>query len=179
MIETRLFASGLATELRGGNTETVDNLTAAHPYHRVTGRLDIGVRYASVEIWIWDNVALLRSKPPQAWCHESWMRDDQDWHNRKKRGMCWVLEQEWADGLDWSGKPLGAVLMEARHWMLPAVRQLIVRHYLGYRKDLKKWPKEWDSWGHFSKGDKEYAREQRRKVALQPTRPTIVVRAHL
>ena len=157
MIELDLFARGLATYLRGGTTETVDDSR-----YQVTGQLDTGPVIAKVEIWIPQNFADLKRRPPPAWCHEPWMRDDNEWHNSAKSGMCWALNEEWRDELGWEGKPMWEFLQAARRWLLLAVPNLISRHYYGHLKGLKKWMPEWESWGHYSKGAKEYGRQKGR-----------------
>lgn len=159
MIETFLFAHSLEGDLRDGTTATIDD------YHRVSGRIytagKLTGKIVPVEIWVPCDLAVLKSVPPPVWCREEWMRDEPEWHNSARTGMCWVLQEQWRDGLDWSGKALPAVLQEARMWMFSAVRQLISRHYYGHLKALKTWPKEWDSWGHYQAGAKEYRRESR------------------
>lgn len=112
-----------------------------------------------VEIWVWQNA--LRQVPPKVWCRESWMRDDADWHNCGKGGMCWVLEEQWRDEMDRDDLPTDLFLGIGLRWLLTASINLIDRHYVGHFKKLKFWPKEWDAFSHFNEGAREYEREKR------------------
>lgn len=155
MITSFQFARMLAAELRGGAVTTVEYL-----YYRVTGRLDIGARYVSVEIRVWQDFSVLKRVPPAVWCYESWMREGADWHNSRTDGLCWILEQLWCDAMSWKGKPARVILEEGRSLLVEGVRCLISRHYTATLEGLTRWPKEWDYWSHGESGAMEYNRQK-------------------
>jgi hypothetical protein len=65
------------------------------------------------------------------------------------------------------GQTLGVYFEEAREWLVVATKNLINRHYYGHLKGIKEWQPEWDAWGHYSKGSKEYERESRHRKRMQ------------
>jgi hypothetical protein len=155
----------LREELRGGVVATVDysscRTKAGLPYYRVTGRLDIGPLFASVEVRVWQDFMVLKRVPPAVWCNESWMRDGPDWHNSRASGMCWILQEVWRDGMSWKGKSALAILKEGREWLINDVRCLINRHYVASCEGLTEWPNEWPFWSHYNEGAEEYERTER------------------
>jgi len=169
MITSFQFARMLREKLRGSAIATVDwpdyRMNGSLPYYRVTGRLDIGALFASVEIRVWQDFSVLKSVPPAVLCSERWMREGADWHNSPANGMCWILQEVWRDGMNWKDKSALAVLKEGRDWLINDVGCLINRHYTAFREGLTKWPKEWPFWSHYNEGAKEYERTERLRRA--------------
>lgn len=124
----------------------------------VEGKLDIGAVNAQLTIAVpWFFKELKRS-PPDVYCREPWIRTGKDWHNRPP--MCWVLGQLWRDAMSWKGKPVESIMTEGRQMLLCGVRNLVNRHYFAHLENLDSWQDEWDSWGHFDAGTREYEREK-------------------
>lgn len=145
------FANLLASELRGGSIEMV-----RARYYRVTGKLDIGVDFASVEIWVPWLFKKVKRGPPPVWCHEEWIRPGVDWHNLGEAGLCWVLPEEWRDAMNWKGKPVRAIMEEGRELFLRNTRSLITRHWVANAEDIDEWQDDWEAWSHSGKGREEY-----------------------
>lgn len=160
------FAPMLAERLRQGVVDAGD-----FNWYRVSRRLDIGVRYVSLEVRLAKDLQVLRKLPPQAWCRERWMRHGDEWHNSEKSGMCWILNRVWEDALSWKGKTRTAVMAEGIELFFAGVTCLINRHYVAHLENLRHWDPTWDSWGHHEKGAIEYDREQTRRRAS--SRPNI------
>jgi hypothetical protein len=102
----------------------------------------------------------LKCKPPRVICREEWMKKSAEWHNGPS-GMCWELDARWRDWMCIRRKPVAAILVEGREWLLAAVRLLIDRHYLSHVEGFSNWKPEWEYWGHFKLGPKEYRQSKR------------------
>jgi hypothetical protein len=146
-------AQRLKAKLRCG---LVDSFTPFN--YRVVGLFDAPAVLARVEIQIPFNFDVVIRKPPRAWCRESWMRSEPDWHNDATGGMCWVLEDEWRDILAAPERLDGDLVSAATLWLLNNVGSLITRHHYANLARLTAWPKEWDAWPHFDKGAEKYER---------------------
>jgi len=127
--------------------------------YRVDGKLDVGTALAKLTVlvpWLFKD---LKRKPPKVRCNESWMRKGPEWHNGPP--LCWILERQWRDAMGWRGKPVQSIMTEGRLLLLRGVRNLVNRHHFAHLDNLDTWPEEWDSWGHFDAGTREYERQKR------------------
>jgi hypothetical protein len=86
------------------------------------------------------------------------MRSEADWHNDKWSGLCWVLQEEWRDTLAGQVQSRRDLIQACVAWLMTNVESLISRHHYGHLTGMKKWSREWDAWGHFGEGAKEYER---------------------
>lgn len=143
------FARIIAARLRAASIRPV-----VGRWFVVTGRLDIGDAYVEVEVvvpWLFRD---LRRKPPKVTCLEPWMRKEADWHNGGS--LCWVIPLKWRDAMSWHAKPHRRIRREGADWLMADVTALIAKHYLAYKDGSEKWPDHWPSWGHGSRGVREY-----------------------
>lgn len=148
------FARLVAEELRRSTIEPVHG-----KYIRVTGRLDTEVTIVSLRIDVWWDFRQVKSTPPIVYCSEPWMKIGPDWHNGPP--LCWALPDEWRDAMSWRRKPVASIYEQGIDWMVKSVRNLINRHYSAHLEGYDTWPEEWDYWGHFKEGVREYHRGKR------------------
>jgi hypothetical protein len=151
--ESFIFAHTLKARLRNATVEPVGILR-----YVVKGKIETETALASIEAQVSRNFQHVLNFPPVVWCHEPWMRSEPDWHNDKKSGMCWVLEEEWRDTLAVPVKHRRELIHGAVGWLITNVTSLISRHHYGEMTGRKKWAPEWDAWAHFGEGAKEYRR---------------------
>lgn len=161
MSRTQKFAHMLKAILRDGEVSFVHQdrtgpLPLAKRYWRVRGRLDIGATIARVEIWVPLFFRRFKYDPPLVRCMEPWMKWEVDWHNLL--WLCWVLDLEWRDAMNWRGKPPRTILDEGLAWLRDAVTRLLSQHYLAHLELQDKWSSDWPAWSHGNAGRKEYLR---------------------
>lgn len=151
-----VFAHALKSRLRHGVVKTLDR-----SHFLVRGTLDAGATLALIEMQVSKDFERVVRKPPRVWCKESWMRDGADWHNDRESGMCWVLEDEWRDVFSVSGRQPRDIVNVGTIWLMNNVQSLVSRHHYAHLMRLNDWPKEWDAWGHYDNGVKQYERANR------------------
>lgn len=165
MNKSLLFSQSLAEHIRNPVTKIIDRREPGRcRQYQLEGTLEVPSRLVSVRIRVPGYFDTLRNKPPSVWCLEDWMRDDPDWHNSNALGMCWVLNEEWQDVIGCSSMPWRSVITEGVRLLLSNCTNLISRHHFGYLKDLKEWPPEWEAWGHYDEGPREYERSKGRRA---------------
>lgn len=153
-LEEYLFARRVAERLRSGS------VTENEALFIVTGMVVGELVIAPVEIFSWKGDRV-RLDPASVWCREPWMRDDPDWHNSTTTGMCWVLDDEWRHEMQESKTTSVDLIEHGSCWMIEAVKNLIDRHYHGYRLGLDQWPREWAAFSHNKLGRLEYERDRK------------------
>jgi hypothetical protein len=162
-LESSLFAGQVEKLLRCGYLRSL-----GRDFYQITGGIVSELTIAPVEIWV--SQYALRREAPTVWCRESWMRDDVDWHNDEKLGMCWVLKRQWADEMDRADVQPVQLLHFGVNWLLTAAAQLIDRHYHGHARNMTKWPKEWKQFKHVG-AKQQYERQPGRRTELKWSHP--------
>lgn len=100
-------------------------------------------------------------RPPVARANCSFLKRELDWHVFADGSLCYVLGEQWQEELNRayldnyrSNKVLGL----AAGWCLSAVDSLLVRHLIGRRLGLIRWPPEWADWRHGIDGVEQFRR---------------------
>ena len=104
-----------------------------------------------------------KREPPEMWCHEPWMRTGAEWHNSASLGLCWVVDPQWRDAMNWRGKGERQVIEEGCRWLLAHATSLINRHYEAHLTGRERWNPAWDAWPHNIEGFQAYEREKRKQ----------------
>jgi hypothetical protein len=98
--------------------------------------------------------------PPQIFCHDVWLRREQDWHTNAEGNLCYVLKAQWAKRLQEvsTRHDIVGVVDYARRYLARNTRWLLQRHFQGYRENIKVW--QWVGWGHGTAGIDEFLDEE-------------------
>jgi hypothetical protein len=94
------------------------------------------------------------------------LRKELDWHVLPNGLICYVLQHQWEREMSrffQRDHSMDNVVGFAAGWCLSALDSLLVRHLIGYRLGLQKWPAEWSAWKHGSEGVEQYEEESREK----------------
>jgi hypothetical protein len=153
-----VFVHKLKSQLRDGIVVRVNT-----SHYCITGILDAPAVLARLDIRVPQNFDRVLEIPPMVFCREPWMRTGVEWHNDSRTGMCWVLEAEWRDVWGAVGRSERESAEAAARWLINNVTSLISRHHYASLEGLKRWPKEWEAWGHYDAGIEEYERSKQSK----------------
>jgi hypothetical protein len=101
-----------------------------------------------------------KTNPPVVHCHESWMRDDWNWHAGPGGKLCYILGDQWRDLVGNVAVQEGnvAAARYASSLCLRNVRWLTYRHYIGNITRITLWPRGWPAWPHGDAAHREYLR---------------------
>lgn len=156
------FARATAANLRNATVHVITE-KRSHGVVAVAGTLDAGSTLARILVLVPRRYKSLKLAPPEVRCNEPWVRTGAEWHNGPP--LCWVLEDEWRDRMNWRGKRLGAVLAEGPKWLVANVGSLLSRHFAAHCDGLMSWPESWPAWPHHGAGTREY--RKLRRVAMR------------
>lgn len=100
--------------------------------------------------------------PPKVRCQEPWVKIGMDWHVYSDRSLCWILSDEWRDVLEIQTLRLQLQEFEffAAGWCMNNSKDLIYKHYLAEKLELKQWHPDWPAWRHGQAGRADYSRER-------------------
>ena len=121
-------------------------------------------RTAHVEIII--HLLNLIQYQPNVKVNELWMKRSSEWHCSEDKRLCWELEAHWRGKLQEISEknpPLEDFVTYALTWCLESSACLISRHWYAHTKNITEWPSTWKFWSHYTAGEKEYERRQRKK----------------
>jgi hypothetical protein len=101
--------------------------------------------------------------PPEIFCHDVWLRKEQDWHTNERGNLCYVLKAQWAKRLKdvASRHDIVGVVDYARGYLVRNTRWLLQRHWQGYQENIRKW--KWVQWSHGPDGSDEFLEEEGRE----------------
>jgi len=114
-------------------------------------------------------------RSPALRCLEIWIRGRErrdtrpEWHINDDDSFCYVLDAEWKELLDSVRSEHGpeAAMTAAAYYCINNVRWLLFRHLEGYRRKLRKWPREWPQWAHYAAGLQDYLAQRHRQLGLK------------
>jgi hypothetical protein len=77
--------------------------------------------------------------------------------------LCYVLARQWKARLKLlrdEGRDINTLIDHAVSWALASIDSMLVRHLIGFRLKIPKWPAEWADWAHEYEGDLQFIRRQ-------------------
>jgi hypothetical protein len=103
--------------------------------------------------------------PPEVICNETWIKRGVNWHVSSQFSLCYILGDEWRDGIKNFASRLSMEKVEniATFWCLKNTKALLYKHRQASDLGINEWPSKWDYWGHYDLGQKEYNKCRRNR----------------